>query len=133
MKIKFSENLRKLRKLHRFTQEEMAEKLSIKRATYGGYEREEIRPPADKMFAIAEIFGITVGELLDHGQETNSDVYTDFCILLDKLKNSPTYQGIPLDDEAVLFLKLTVGYIVDTFEIRKKTGKSTNSQQNNSL
>lgn len=56
-------NLRKLRKSKRLTQEQLAQKLGIIRATYWAYEKGTIQPPYEKVEFMADIFGITVDEL----------------------------------------------------------------------
>lgn len=56
-------NLRKLRKSKRLTQEQLAQKLGIIRATYWAYEKGTIQPPYDKVEFMADIFGVSVDEL----------------------------------------------------------------------
>lgn len=117
-----------MRKRHKFTQEEMATKLNIKRATYGAYERDEITPPYEKVQSLANIFGVKVSELIDRKEES-TDIYSDICNIIDKLKNTPTYQDRELDEEAKMFLNLTMTYILDAFEIREKRNRQQSSTQ----
>jgi transcriptional regulator with XRE-family HTH domain len=51
----FSENLKKLRKQKKFTQENFSELLGIKRNTYAAYEEGRSEPPLDILLSISQI------------------------------------------------------------------------------
>lgn len=57
-------NLKYLRKLRGWTQEEFAGKLNIKRSLLGAYEEERADPRLDVLEIIGEIFKLTLDELL---------------------------------------------------------------------
>ncbi|MEO9021535.1 MAG: LexA family transcriptional regulator [Ginsengibacter sp.] len=57
-------NLKYLRKLRGWTQEEFATKLGIKRSLIGAYEEERADPRLDVLEVISEIFKVTLDELL---------------------------------------------------------------------
>lgn len=57
-------NLKYLRKLRGLTQEEFANKLSIKRSLLGAYEEERAEPRLDVLEIVSEIFKLTLDELL---------------------------------------------------------------------
>ena len=57
-------NLKYLRKLRGWTQEEFAGKLNIKRSLLGAYEEERADPRLDVLEVIAEIFKLSLDELL---------------------------------------------------------------------
>jgi transcriptional regulator with XRE-family HTH domain/uncharacterized ubiquitin-like protein YukD len=57
-------NLKYLRKLRGWTQEEFASKLKIKRSLVGAYEEERADPRIDVLQSIGEIFNISLEELL---------------------------------------------------------------------
>lgn len=90
---KFSANLKKFRKQKKLTQEELASKLGVIRATYWSYEKGSIMPPYDKLEQIADIFGVSIDELM--GRETdNSDISSDLSKLIRKLeKENQVYDG----------------------------------------
>lgn len=96
---KFSENLKRFRKQKKLTQEELATKLGVIRATYWSYEKGSIMPPYDKLEQIADIFDVTIDELM--GRETdNSDISSDLSRLIRKLeKENQAYDGELLNDQ----------------------------------
>src|SRR6476646_850920 len=57
-------NLKYLRKLRGWTQEEFANKLGIKRSLIGAYEEERADPRIDILEIVSEIFKLTLDELL---------------------------------------------------------------------
>ncbi|MDE3212475.1 MAG: LexA family transcriptional regulator [Bacteroidota bacterium] len=57
-------NLKYLRKLRGWTQEEFAQKLGIKRSLVGAYEEERAEPRTDVLEIVSEIFKVTLDELL---------------------------------------------------------------------
>ena len=58
------QNLKYLRKLRGWTQEEFANKLSIKRSLIGAYEEERADPRLDVLEIIADMFKLSLDELL---------------------------------------------------------------------
>jgi transcriptional regulator with XRE-family HTH domain len=57
-------NLKYLRKLRGWTQEEFANKLNIKRSLVGAYEEERAEPRLEVLEIVAELFKLTLDELL---------------------------------------------------------------------
>jgi transcriptional regulator with XRE-family HTH domain len=57
-------NLKYLRKLRGWTQEEFATKLQIKRSLLGAYEEERAEPRLDVLEMVSELFKLTLDELL---------------------------------------------------------------------
>lgn len=96
---KFSGNLKKFRKQKKLTQEELANKIGVIRATYWAYEKGSIMPPYEKLEQLADIFGITIDELM--GRETDkSDISDDLSKLIRKLeKENQVYDGELLNDQ----------------------------------
>lgn len=70
-------NLKYLRKLRGWTQEEFAHKLSIKRSLIGAYEEERADPRIDVLEMVAGIFKLTLDELLlkDLSMSVNTGSY----------------------------------------------------------
>ncbi len=70
-------NLKYLRKLRGWTQEEFANKLNIKRSLIGAYEEERADPRLDVLEIVADTFKLTLDELLlkDLSASSNSGSY----------------------------------------------------------
>ncbi len=58
------DNLILLRKLNRYSQEEIAEKIGISRQAYGKWEKGETVPDVEKCDLLASVYGITVDSLI---------------------------------------------------------------------
>lgn len=67
----FSDNLTELRKLHNMSQEELAEKINVSRQTLSKYETGESLPDIDKCKALAEVFGVTIDDLVNYKSNEN--------------------------------------------------------------
>lgn len=67
----FKDNLIALRKLNNLSQEELAEKLKISRQTLSKYETGESLPDIDKCKLLAEIFGVSLDDLVNYDKEVN--------------------------------------------------------------
>lgn len=70
-KIMFRENLVALRKLNNISQEELAEKVGISRQTLSKYETGESVPDIDKATAIADVFGVSIDDLVNYNPAEN--------------------------------------------------------------
>lgn len=64
MSVSISENLTRFRKAAGLTQEQLAEKLFVTRQAVSKWERGESQPDLDTVAALAELYGVTVDELL---------------------------------------------------------------------
>ena len=60
----FAENLVALRKVHAMSQVELAERIGVSRQTLSKYETGESLPDLEKCKARADVFGITVDDLI---------------------------------------------------------------------
>ena len=60
----FGDNLMELRKYHAMSQEELAERIGVSRQTLSKYETGESLPDIEKCKALADVFGITVDDLI---------------------------------------------------------------------
>lgn len=67
----FKENLIQLRKLNNLTQEDIAEKLDVSRQTLSKWETGESLPDIDKCKLLADIFGVTLDDLVNYDKEAN--------------------------------------------------------------
>lgn len=64
MENKFAENLSKLRKLHRLSQAELAEQIDAAEIAVDRYEEGLREPRVHRLIKLAEIFGVTLDELV---------------------------------------------------------------------
>lgn len=64
-----SRNLTYLRKHHGMTQEEVAEKLEVSRQTIAKWETGKSVPDVNNSVALAELFGVSVEDLVKHSEE----------------------------------------------------------------
>lgn len=67
----FRENLITLRKLHNISQEELAEKVGISRQTLSKYETGESIPDIEKAKAMADVFGVSLDDLVNYDPAEN--------------------------------------------------------------
>ena len=65
------ENLIALRKLKNMSQEELAERVGISRQTLSKYETGESVPDIDKAMAIADVFGVSLDDLVNYNPAEN--------------------------------------------------------------
>ncbi len=70
-----NKNLKYLRKLRGWTQEEFAQKLRIKRSLLGAYEEERAEPRIDVLEVVCDMFRITLDEMLRKDLSDNKANY----------------------------------------------------------
>jgi transcriptional regulator with XRE-family HTH domain len=70
-----NKNLKYLRKLRGWTQEEFAQKLRIKRSLLGAYEEERAEPRIDVLEVVCDIFKLTLDDLLRKDVSDNKTNY----------------------------------------------------------
>ncbi len=70
-----NQNLKYLRKLRGWTQEEFANKLRIKRSLLGAYEEERAEPRIDVLEVVCDIFKLTLDEILRKDLSENKSNY----------------------------------------------------------
>ena len=63
--MKFQDNLKKLRKEHNLSQEELAEKLNVTRQAVSKWESALAYPEMDKIMAICKLFDVNIDDLLN--------------------------------------------------------------------
>src|SRR4051812_4343500 len=90
-------NLKYLRKLRGWTQEEFASKLKIKRSLLGAYEEERAEPSIEVLEAVSSIFKMTLDELLlqDVGRAKGSS-YVEKRRYLKMSANTSEIQFVPV-------------------------------------
>lgn len=57
-------NLKEFRKLNGMTQDEVAEAIGVPKKTYQNYEREVRDPDSDVLCALADLYGVSLDELV---------------------------------------------------------------------
>ena len=65
------DNLISLRKIHNLSQEEVAERIGVSRQTLLKYETGESIPDIDKCKALANIFGVSLDDLVNYENEND--------------------------------------------------------------
>ncbi|MBR3995062.1 MAG: helix-turn-helix domain-containing protein [Clostridia bacterium] len=81
-----SENIKNLRKENGMSQEELAAKLNVVRQTVSKWEQNLSVPDSEMLISIAEIFDVSVSQLLGETVETN-DTKTELEKISQKLEN----------------------------------------------
>lgn len=69
MDIKTADRLQELRKKHGYSQEALSEKLGVSRQAVSKWERGESSPDTDNLIALANIYGITLDDILNTEKE----------------------------------------------------------------
>lgn len=67
-----AQNIKYLRKLNRWTQQQLADQLEVKRALIGSYEEERATPKIPVLLRLKELFGHTIDELVNENLEAHS-------------------------------------------------------------
>ncbi|MFH7817755.1 helix-turn-helix transcriptional regulator [Neobacillus thermocopriae] len=62
-------NLKNLRKAHRYTQEEVAEKLNVSRQAVAKWENGDTVPDINNCIALARLYKVTLDDLVNHSQQ----------------------------------------------------------------
>lgn len=69
MNLKTADRLVELRKTYGYSQEALSEKLGVSRQAISKWERGESSPDTDNLIALAEVYGISLDELLNTEKE----------------------------------------------------------------
>jgi len=98
-----NQNLKYLRKLRGWTQEEFAQKLRIKRSLLGAYEEERAEPRIDVLEVVCDIFKLTLDDLL---RKDLSDSKTNYLAKRRAMKLASGRSDIPF-----VPVKAAAGYL----------------------
>ena len=98
-----NQNLKYLRKLRGWTQEEFAQKLRIKRSLLGAYEEERAEPRIDVLEVVCDIFKLTLDDLL---RKDLSDSKTNYLAKRRAIKLASGRSDIPF-----VPVKAAAGYL----------------------
>ena len=72
--MSFAENLVELRKYHDFSQEELADMISVSRQTLSKYETGESLPDIEKCKRLANVFGVTIDDLISYDKKNEDNL-----------------------------------------------------------
>lgn len=70
----FKDNLISLRRIHGYSQDELAEKIGVSRQTLSKYETGESYPDIEKSKILADIFGITLDDLVSYDKDKEENL-----------------------------------------------------------
>lgn len=73
MNIETANRLLQYRKQHNLSQEELAEKIGVSRQAVSKWERAEASPDTDNLIRIAELYGVSLDELLKGNKDYSND------------------------------------------------------------
>ena len=73
----FKDNLQELRKIHGLSQEELADKIGVSRQTLSKYETGESLPDIEKCKQLADVFGVTIDDLLNFDKKDEDNLGLD--------------------------------------------------------
>lgn len=71
--MSFAHNLIELRKYHNYSQEELAEMIDVSRQTMSKYETGESLPDIEKCKRLADVFGVTIDDLISYEKDDNGN------------------------------------------------------------
>jgi transcriptional regulator with XRE-family HTH domain len=78
--MSFGKNLQHLRKLKSITQEALAEKMAVSRQTISKWESDAAYPEMEKLFALSDLFNISLDKLLREDLTKIRDAYSDIRV-----------------------------------------------------
>ena len=73
----FKDNLVELRKIHDMSQEELADRIGVSRQTLSKYETGESLPDIEKCRLLADVFGVSIDDLLNYDPSTEDNMGLD--------------------------------------------------------
>ena len=62
----FKDNLISMRKIHGYSQDELADKIGVSRQTLSKYETGESLPDIERCRLLADVFGVTMDDLVNY-------------------------------------------------------------------
>ena len=69
-----SVNLKRLRKVHQYTQEKVAEKINVSRQSIAKWEQGETTPDIDSLTKLAKLYNVSLYHLVNHSEEESGIV-----------------------------------------------------------
>lgn len=94
MNIKTADRLLELRKANGYSQEALAEKIGVSRQAISKWERGESSPDTDNLIVLANVYGITLDELLDGEKAVKQSVQDEKKQKENKPKRKAIYGSV---------------------------------------
>ena len=69
-----SVNLKRLRKIHQYTQERVAEKINVSRQSIAKWEQGETTPDIESLIKLAKLYNVSLDHLVNHSEEESGIV-----------------------------------------------------------
>lgn len=123
--MKLGENILKLRKEKKLSQEELAEKVNVTRQTISNWELNETQPTPNQLKILSKIFNISIDKLLDNDVEN---------LLVEKVSNTEKLAGIIIKTLKVIGVVFIILVIVDiialiSYSVIREVGSSSVTQE----
>lgn len=113
MNIKLADRLVALRKEHGYSQEVLAEKLGLSRQSISKWERAEASPDTDNLIALAQVYNMTLDELLGNGESApkkETKVKEKTPMTNAQIKGKKLMKIMPIISIAVVVVYVLVGF-----------------------
>ena len=111
--MNFGEQIKKLRKTHNITQQEMSERLGVSRQAISHWENDRNLPDIEMLITISKVFSISLDELILGGREMNNMTEKIINDSGETKKIKLKLQGIKLG--FTLFLLSLISYLSGLF------------------
>lgn len=102
--MKLGENILKLRKENKLSQEELAENVNVTRQTISNWELGETQPTPEQLKKLSSIFHVSIDELLDNNVDK---------ILIEKVSNTEKLAGMIIKILKVIGILFLILLIID--------------------
>ena len=93
---KIAENIKKLRKQHHLSQQELADKIFVSHQTISGWESGRTDPDVDSIQKLAEIFCVSV-EYLIAGEDNVKEVVVEKEVPVEKVVEKEVIKEVPVE------------------------------------
>lgn len=103
--MEFVERLKSLRKQAQLTQAQVAEKLNISQQGYGDWERGVKKPTQENLIKIANLFNISLDDLLGNVKEDEVDLSEVELLFRTTSKGLTEEEQAVFKDELIQFMK----------------------------
>lgn len=70
----FKDNLISMRKIHGYSQDELADKIGVSRQTLSKYETGESLPDIERCRLLADVFGVTMDDLVNYDKNDSANL-----------------------------------------------------------
>lgn len=94
MDIKTADRLQQLRKAHGYSQEALSEKLGVSRQAVSKWERGESSPDTDNLIAIANLYSVTLDELINGDGAVKKSADDNLSSAPEELPSVPKIQNL---------------------------------------